>query len=56
MIRRDSVGISRITKDEAARLPNKTHAIPGDDGHYIAELDVFVRQNLSAAVCAIADF
>ncbi|KAJ7449171.1 hypothetical protein FB451DRAFT_753621 [Mycena latifolia] len=34
-------GISRITKDEAARLPNKTHAIPGDDGHYIAELDVF---------------
>jgi len=36
-----SFGISRITKDEAARLPNKTHAIPGDDGHYIAELDVF---------------
>ncbi|KAK7052481.1 hypothetical protein R3P38DRAFT_2860572 [Favolaschia claudopus] len=34
-------GISRITKEEAARLPNKTHAIPGDDGHYIAELDVF---------------
>ncbi|KAJ7467495.1 hypothetical protein FB451DRAFT_1137328 [Mycena latifolia] len=34
-------GVSRITKDEAARLPNKTHAIPGDDGHYIAELDVF---------------
>ncbi|KAJ6540132.1 hypothetical protein DFH09DRAFT_1089878 [Mycena vulgaris] len=34
-------GISRITHDEAAKLPNKTHAIPGDDGHYIAELDVF---------------
>ncbi|KAJ7626551.1 hypothetical protein DFH06DRAFT_1227968 [Mycena polygramma] len=34
-------GISRITREEAARLPNKTHAIPGDDGHYIAELDVF---------------
>ncbi|KAK7052479.1 hypothetical protein R3P38DRAFT_2860562 [Favolaschia claudopus] len=34
-------GISRITKEEAAQLPNKTHAIPGDDGHYIAELDVF---------------
>ncbi|KAJ6478196.1 hypothetical protein C8R45DRAFT_1101585 [Mycena sanguinolenta] len=34
-------GISRIPKEEAARLPNKTHAIPGDDGYYIAELDVF---------------
>ncbi|KAJ7158962.1 hypothetical protein C8R43DRAFT_1124603 [Mycena crocata] len=34
-------GISRISKEEAARLPNKTHAIPGDEGHYIAELDVF---------------
>ncbi|KAF7345275.1 hypothetical protein MSAN_01904200 [Mycena sanguinolenta] len=34
-------GVSRITKEEAARLPNKTHAIPGDPGHYIAELDVF---------------
>ncbi|KAF7359820.1 hypothetical protein MVEN_00707300 [Mycena venus] len=34
-------GISRITKEEAAKLPNKTHAIPGDDGYYIAELDVF---------------
>ncbi|KAJ7791383.1 hypothetical protein B0H13DRAFT_1521822, partial [Mycena leptocephala] len=34
-------GVSRITKEEAVRLPNKTHAIPGDDGHYIAALDVF---------------
>ncbi|KAJ7775537.1 hypothetical protein B0H16DRAFT_1879904 [Mycena metata] len=34
-------GVSRITKEEAAQLPNKTHAIPGDPGHYIAELDVF---------------
>ncbi|KAF7359839.1 hypothetical protein MVEN_00709300 [Mycena venus] len=34
-------GVSRITKKDAARLPNKTHAIPGDDGHYIAALDVF---------------
>ncbi|KAJ6472637.1 hypothetical protein DFH09DRAFT_1007721 [Mycena vulgaris] len=34
-------GISKITKEEAARLPNKTQAIPGDEGHYIAELDVF---------------
>jgi hypothetical protein len=28
-------GISKITKDEAARLPNKTHAIPGDEDHYV---------------------
>ncbi|KAJ7929774.1 hypothetical protein B0H13DRAFT_1595975 [Mycena leptocephala] len=34
-------GIVKITKEEAAQLPNKTHAIPGDEGHYIAELDVF---------------
>ncbi|KAF7346864.1 hypothetical protein MSAN_01825800 [Mycena sanguinolenta] len=34
-------GITRITKDDAARLPNKTEAIPGDDGHYIAELGMF---------------
>ncbi|KAJ7696318.1 hypothetical protein B0H17DRAFT_929641, partial [Mycena rosella] len=34
-------GISRIPKEEAARLPNKTHPIPNDDGYYIAELDVF---------------
>ncbi|KAJ7513185.1 hypothetical protein B0H11DRAFT_2268125 [Mycena galericulata] len=35
------VGISRITREEASRLPNKTHAIPGDEGHYIIGLDVF---------------
>ncbi|KAL0070222.1 hypothetical protein AAF712_002712 [Marasmius tenuissimus] len=34
-------GISRITKDQAALLPNKTSPIPGDEGYYIAELDVF---------------
>jgi len=34
-------GISKIPKDQAAKLPNKTHAIPGDEGYYIAELDVF---------------
>ncbi|KAJ7485550.1 hypothetical protein FB451DRAFT_1392289 [Mycena latifolia] len=34
-------GISRITKEEARKLPNKTHAIPGDEGHYMAGLDVF---------------
>ncbi|KAF7345933.1 hypothetical protein MVEN_01615600 [Mycena venus] len=34
-------GVSRITKDEAARLPNKTQAIPGDPGHYVVELEVF---------------
>ncbi|KAJ7694903.1 hypothetical protein B0H17DRAFT_931433, partial [Mycena rosella] len=42
-------GISRITKEEAARLPNKTHTIPGDDEHYIVELDVF--HNLHCLVC-----
>jgi len=34
-------GISRIPKSQAALLPNKTHPIPGDDGYYIVELDVF---------------
>ncbi|KAJ7641088.1 hypothetical protein FB45DRAFT_1053696 [Roridomyces roridus] len=34
-------GVSRITKDEASMLPNKTEEIPGDEGHYIAALDVF---------------
>ncbi|KAF8978017.1 hypothetical protein BDQ17DRAFT_1440339 [Cyathus striatus] len=35
-------GISRIPRDQAAKLPNKTVAIPGDpDGYYIAELEVF---------------
>lgn len=35
------VGISRIPRHQAERLPNRTHAIPGDPGYYIAELDVF---------------
>ncbi|KAJ7641907.1 hypothetical protein FB45DRAFT_901314 [Roridomyces roridus] len=34
-------GISRISKEEASLLPNKTSPIPGDPGYYIAELDVF---------------
>ncbi|KAJ6583483.1 hypothetical protein DFH09DRAFT_1029141 [Mycena vulgaris] len=34
-------GISRITRDQAVLLPNKTSPIPGDPGFYIAELDVF---------------
>ncbi|KAH8822950.1 hypothetical protein DL96DRAFT_1619954 [Flagelloscypha sp. PMI_526] len=34
-------GISRIQKDEAALLPNKTSAIPGDEDHYIVSLHVF---------------
>ncbi|KAJ7485876.1 hypothetical protein FB451DRAFT_995635, partial [Mycena latifolia] len=62
-----SNGISRITREEAARLPNKTHAIPGDDGHYassllcsrqnIAELDVFhslhCLNKIRMAVCSL---
>ncbi|KAJ7890379.1 hypothetical protein B0H13DRAFT_877701 [Mycena leptocephala] len=34
-------GVSRIPKQEAAKLPNKTSPIPGDPGFYIVELDVF---------------
>ncbi|KAF8991800.1 hypothetical protein BDQ17DRAFT_1254546, partial [Cyathus striatus] len=35
-------GISRIPRNQAEKLPNKTAAIPGDpDGFYIAELEVF---------------
>ncbi|KAJ6629331.1 hypothetical protein B0H10DRAFT_1939740 [Mycena sp. CBHHK59/15] len=34
-------GISQIPKIQAALLPNKTHPIPGDEGNYIVELDVF---------------
>ncbi|KAL4250373.1 ustYa family protein [Pleurotus pulmonarius] len=34
-------GISRIPKAQAVKLPNATAAIPGDESHYIAELDVF---------------
>ncbi|KAF5328245.1 hypothetical protein D9619_013402 [Psilocybe cf. subviscida] len=37
-----SVGLQRIPKSDAARLPNKTAVIPGDpEGFYITELDVF---------------
>ncbi|KAK7044214.1 hypothetical protein VNI00_007936 [Paramarasmius palmivorus] len=34
-------GISRVPKSQAALLPNKTVTIPGDEDHYIVELDVF---------------
>ncbi|KAJ8489377.1 hypothetical protein ONZ45_g11588 [Pleurotus djamor] len=34
-------GISRIPKSQAAHLPNSTEVIPGDEDHYIVELDVF---------------
>ncbi|KAF5327876.1 hypothetical protein D9619_003923 [Psilocybe cf. subviscida] len=36
-----SVGFQRISKNDAARLPNKTSPIPGDADGYITELDVF---------------
>ncbi|KAJ7869754.1 hypothetical protein B0H14DRAFT_3861135 [Mycena olivaceomarginata] len=36
-----SVGVSQIPKSQARLLPNKTHPIPGDEGNYILELDVF---------------
>jgi len=35
------IGLSRITKDEAEQLPNRTEPIPGDESHYIVSLDVF---------------
>ena len=34
------VGINRITPAEAAKLPNATVRIPGDEQHYIVGLDV----------------
>ncbi|KAG9220404.1 hypothetical protein CCMSSC00406_0006669 [Pleurotus cornucopiae] len=34
-------GISRIPRFQAARLPNRTEEIPGDEGNFIIELDVF---------------
>ncbi|KAJ7449174.1 hypothetical protein FB451DRAFT_1343219 [Mycena latifolia] len=34
-------GISQIPKSQAALLPNKTQAIPGDEENYIVELEVF---------------
>ncbi|KAJ7667179.1 hypothetical protein B0H17DRAFT_1088947 [Mycena rosella] len=37
-------GVSRITKEEASHLPNKTHAIPGDPGHYVV-LELTPLQN-----------
>ncbi|KAF9075812.1 hypothetical protein BDP27DRAFT_1380483 [Rhodocollybia butyracea] len=33
--------ILRIPKNQAAQLPNRTYPIAGDDGYYIANLDVF---------------
>ncbi|KAF9467182.1 hypothetical protein BDZ94DRAFT_58297 [Collybia nuda] len=33
--------ISRIPKSDAARLPNKTYPLLGDEGHYVVGLDVF---------------
>ncbi|KAF9489589.1 hypothetical protein BDN71DRAFT_1593352 [Pleurotus eryngii] len=35
------LGMSRISRYEAAELPNATVPIPGDGGHYVVELDVF---------------
>ncbi|KAH8813463.1 hypothetical protein DL96DRAFT_1472591, partial [Flagelloscypha sp. PMI_526] len=34
-------GLMRISKKQAALLPNKTTAIPGDEDHYIIGLHVF---------------
>jgi len=37
----DAVGITRIDRDMAKQLPNRTVPIPGDIDHYIVGLDVF---------------
>ncbi|PPQ98411.1 hypothetical protein CVT24_004090 [Panaeolus cyanescens] len=34
-------GTSRLTRDEAMRLENATYRIPGDEDHYVVQLDVF---------------
>ncbi|KAJ3500350.1 hypothetical protein NLJ89_g9839 [Agrocybe chaxingu] len=34
-------GISRITKEEASHLVNYTYHLPGDEDHYVVQLDVF---------------
>lgn len=34
-------GISKINREDAMKLPNRTSALPGDEEHYIVELDVF---------------
>ncbi|KAF8971078.1 hypothetical protein BDZ97DRAFT_1337008 [Flammula alnicola] len=34
-------GVSRITKQEASRLVNQTYRLPGDEDHYVIQLDVF---------------
>ncbi|CAA7259148.1 unnamed protein product [Cyclocybe aegerita] len=34
-------GVSRITKEEASHLVNYTYRLPGDEDHYVIELDVF---------------
>jgi len=37
----DEFGLSRIPKDQARLLPNKTLPIPGDEDHYAVSLSVF---------------
>lgn len=35
------VGVSRVPKAIADRLVNSTYRIPGDEQHYVVQLDVF---------------
>lgn len=44
-----AIGVSRISKDQARLLPNKTSAIPGDEDGYIVGLEVF--HQLHCLVC-----
>lgn len=46
------VGVSRITKEEAYQLVNQTYRLPGDEDHFVIQLDVF--HQLHCLVCAMA--
>lgn len=35
------MGISWITEEEAALIPNRTEPLPGNEGRYAISLDVF---------------
>ncbi|KAG8408219.1 hypothetical protein J3459_018083 [Metarhizium acridum] len=37
----NEIGISRLSREQAELLPNRTYPFMGDDGYYIAELAVF---------------
>jgi len=50
------VGISRIPGSQATRLVNQTHAIPGDEDHYVVQLFVFHQLHCLVGVMIIISF